>query len=151
MPNSPLNVWVAHVVELSLDNYFMAKLTWVGIFSRRIIRLWNLPIPTQPDLYRVQSELSFSFTGTLLLTITVYIHQVPRVGGIKKGWVKQFVVVCDFKLFLYDIREERNNVTASIVVNQVLDMRSVSLHYPSSPPPNYPHWSPTKIPPSDSH
>jgi len=48
---------------------------------------------------------------------------VPRPGGIKKGWVKQFVVVCDFKLFLYDIREERQNVTASIVVNQVLDMR----------------------------
>ena len=49
--------------------------------------------------------------------------QVPRVGGIKKGWVKQFVVVCDFKLFLYDIREEKSNTTASIVVNQVLDMR----------------------------
>ena len=72
------------------------------------------------------------FSYTLLLTITVYIHQVPRVGGIKKGWVKQFVVVCDFKLFLYDIREERNNVTASIVVNQVLDMRSVSrLSFPA--------------------
>lgn len=57
----------------------------------------------------------------------VLFDQVPRVGGIKKGWVKQFVVVCDFKLFLYDIREERNNVTASIVVNQVLDMRSVPI------------------------
>lgn len=51
--------------------------------------------------------------------------QVPRLGGIKKGWIKQFVVVCDFKLFLYDIREDRSNVStsASIVVNQVLDMR----------------------------
>ena len=116
----------------------MTSLTSVGIFSRRIIRLWNLPIPTQPELYRVQSELSFSYKY-ILLTIIVYIHQVPRVGGIKKGWVKQFVVVCDFKLFLYDIREERNNVTASIVVNQVLDMRSVSRHYPSSPPPKLHH------------
>lgn len=49
--------------------------------------------------------------------------QVPRVGGIKKGWVKQFVVVCDFKLFLYDVREDRTTTTAGIVVNQVLDMR----------------------------
>ena len=146
--NSEL-VFIPMLSSQVLTTIFMTKLTWVGIFSRRIIRLWNLPRPTQPNLYTVQSELSFSFT--ISLNITVYIHQVPRVGGIKKGWVKQFVVVCDFKLFLYDIREERNNVTASIVVNQVLDMRSVSRHYPSSPPPNYLHWSPTKIPPSDSH
>ncbi|KAJ8309235.1 hypothetical protein KUTeg_014109 [Tegillarca granosa] len=47
--------------------------------------------------------------------------RVPRQGGIKKGWTRQFVVVCDFKLFLYDILPDRN--MPSNIVHQVLDMR----------------------------
>lgn len=47
---------------------------------------------------------------------------MPKSGGVKKGWVRQFVVVCDFKLFLYDISLDRNAVP-SIYVSQVLDMR----------------------------
>lgn len=43
-------------------------------------------------------------------------------GGVKKGWVRQFVVVCDFKLFLYDISPDRNAIP-SVYVSQVLDMR----------------------------
>lgn len=43
-------------------------------------------------------------------------------GGVKKGWVRQFVVVCDFKLFLYDISPDRNALP-SVYVSQVLDMR----------------------------
>ncbi|XP_063233759.1 serine/threonine-protein kinase Genghis Khan [Bacillus rossius redtenbacheri] len=48
--------------------------------------------------------------------------KVPRTGGVKKGWVRQFVVVCDFKLFLYDISADRNALP-SVYVSQVLDMR----------------------------
>ncbi|CAH0380687.1 unnamed protein product [Bemisia tabaci] len=48
--------------------------------------------------------------------------KVPRAGGVKKGWVRQFVVVCDFKLFLYDISADRNALP-SVQVSQVLDMR----------------------------
>lgn len=48
--------------------------------------------------------------------------KVPKPGGVKKGWLRQFVVVCDFKLFLYDISAERN-AQPSIAVSQVLDMR----------------------------
>lgn len=68
--------------------------------------------------------------------------KVPKQGGVKKGkfghpinnitqlshfaffagWVRQFVVVCDFKLFLYDISADRNALP-SVHVAQVLDMR----------------------------
>ncbi|CAH1179570.1 unnamed protein product [Phaedon cochleariae] len=48
--------------------------------------------------------------------------KVPKQGGVKKGWVRQFVVVCDFKLFLYDITADRNALP-SVHVAQVLDMR----------------------------
>ncbi|XP_048525386.1 serine/threonine-protein kinase Genghis Khan isoform X4 [Dendroctonus ponderosae] len=48
--------------------------------------------------------------------------KVPKQGGVKRGWVRQFVVVCDFKLFLYDISADRNALP-SVHVAQVLDMR----------------------------
>ena len=47
--------------------------------------------------------------------------KVPKMGGVKKGWVRQFVVVCDFKLFLYDLSDR--NAMPSVYVSQVLDMR----------------------------
>ena len=47
--------------------------------------------------------------------------KVHKQGVIKRGWIRQFVVVCDFKLFLYD--EERNNGQPSVQVSQILDMR----------------------------
>lgn len=48
--------------------------------------------------------------------------KVPKPGGVKKGWMRQFVVVCDFKLFLYDISQDRNALP-SVCVSQVMDMR----------------------------
>ena len=50
--------------------------------------------------------------------------KVPKPGGIRKGWMDQFVVVCDFKLFLYDNLPSRNN-QPSLSVSQVFDMRWV--------------------------
>ena len=48
--------------------------------------------------------------------------RIPKPGGIRRGWARQMVVVCDFKLFLYDLFIERNN-QPSCMVNMVLDMR----------------------------
>lgn len=48
--------------------------------------------------------------------------KVPKLGGVKKGWQRQFVAVCDFKLFLYDLLQEKN-VQPAVSASQVLDMR----------------------------
>ena len=59
---------------------------------------------------------------TQLMTLVTL--QVPRPGGIRRGWMQQLVVVCDFKLFLYDVTPDRNNVP-NVGVSQVIDMRWV--------------------------
>ncbi|GAB6026046.1 Serine/threonine-protein kinase MRCK gamma [Chamberlinius hualienensis] len=48
--------------------------------------------------------------------------RVPKPGGVKKGWSRQFVVVCDFKLFLYELAPDRN-AQPTLCVSQILDMR----------------------------
>ncbi|GIX85259.1 hypothetical protein CEXT_551051 [Caerostris extrusa] len=48
--------------------------------------------------------------------------KVPKPGGVKKGWMRQFVVVCDFKLFLYDLAQDKS-AQPYVCVSQVLDMR----------------------------
>ncbi|XP_068088901.1 serine/threonine-protein kinase MRCK alpha isoform X3 [Hyperolius riggenbachi] len=48
--------------------------------------------------------------------------RVPKPAGVKKGWQRALAVVCDFKLFLYDIAEGKSS-HPSCVVSQVIDMR----------------------------
>ncbi|XP_057404314.1 serine/threonine-protein kinase MRCK alpha-like [Balaenoptera acutorostrata] len=59
---------------------------------------------------------------------------IPKKAGMKKGWQRALAVVCDFKLFLYDMDEEEDS-TPNVVVSQVIDMRdgafSVSSVWPS--------------------
>ncbi|KAK7103526.1 hypothetical protein V1264_018406 [Littorina saxatilis] len=47
--------------------------------------------------------------------------RVPRNGGIKKGWVREYMVICDFKLFFYEVPADKTY--PSQVVQQVIDMR----------------------------
>uniref|UniRef100_A0A7M4EL55 Serine/threonine-protein kinase MRCK alpha n=1 Tax=Crocodylus porosus TaxID=8502 RepID=A0A7M4EL55_CROPO len=48
--------------------------------------------------------------------------RVPKPAGVKKGWQRALAVVCDFKLFLYDVAEGKAS-QPSVVVSQVIDMR----------------------------
>ncbi|XP_021567293.1 serine/threonine-protein kinase MRCK alpha-like [Carlito syrichta] len=49
---------------------------------------------------------------------------VPKKTGVKNGWQRTLAIVCDFKLFLYDINEE--DLKPSVVVSQVIDMRDAA-------------------------
>ncbi|TRY99812.1 hypothetical protein DNTS_014879 [Danionella cerebrum] len=48
--------------------------------------------------------------------------RVPKPTGVKKGWQRVWAVVCDFKLFLYDLGEGKS-AQPGVIVNQVIDMR----------------------------
>lgn len=50
---------------------------------------------------------------------------IPKKAGMKKGWQRALAVVCDFKLFLYDVDEEKDS-KPSVVVSQVIDLRNYS-------------------------
>lgn len=53
--------------------------------------------------------------------------KVPKMGAVKRGWIRQFVVVCDFKLFLYDITADRSALP-SVHVSQVCFTRPIAFY-----------------------
>uniref|UniRef100_A0A8C1ANV4 Serine/threonine-protein kinase MRCK alpha n=3 Tax=Cyprinus carpio carpio TaxID=630221 RepID=A0A8C1ANV4_CYPCA len=48
--------------------------------------------------------------------------RIPKPTGVKKGWQRVLAVVCDFKLFLYELGEGKG-AQPGVIVNQVIDMR----------------------------
>ncbi|KAK3733779.1 hypothetical protein QZH41_015098 [Actinostola sp. cb2023] len=48
--------------------------------------------------------------------------RIPKPGGIKKGWMRQWAVVCDFKVFLFDVTGDKPP-QISQSATQVIDMR----------------------------
>ena len=50
------------------------------------------------------------------------ILKIPKPGGVRKGWMRQFAVVCDFKLFLFDMMEGKSN-QSNLEPSHIIDMR----------------------------
>ncbi|KAM3852857.1 serine/threonine-protein kinase MRCK beta isoform 1-T1 [Vipera latastei] len=48
--------------------------------------------------------------------------KVPKPTGVKKGWQRVYAVVCDCKLFLYDVPEGKST-QPGVVASQVMDLR----------------------------
>lgn len=67
-------------------------------------------------------KLELCYESSVFIIIITF--QVPKPAGVKKGWQKALAVVCDFKLFLYELAEGKV-AQPSVVVSQVIDMRSV--------------------------
>ncbi len=84
-----------------------------------------LSCPVPPD--QTKRPLGIDPTRGIGTAYEGYV-KVPKPGGVKKGWVRQFVVVCDFKLFLYDLQ---TTSAPAVAVSQVLDMRDVEFEVSS--------------------
>ncbi|XP_069494212.1 serine/threonine-protein kinase MRCK beta isoform X2 [Ambystoma mexicanum] len=48
--------------------------------------------------------------------------KIPKPTGVKKGWQRAYAVLCDCKLFLYDVPEGKST-QPGVVASQVLDLR----------------------------
>jgi len=61
-------------------------------------------------------------SGTLNCLVRLLLFQIPKPTGVKKGWQRAYAVVCDCKLFLYEVPEGKSTQPV-VMASQVLDLR----------------------------
>lgn len=71
--------------------------------------MWNLNCPH--DERRMSSSDPHKGIGT---AYSGYVR-IPKPGGVRKGWMRMYVVVCDFKLFLYEINIESSGSSSASI------------------------------------
>uniref|UniRef100_A0A8C9LAC5 Serine/threonine-protein kinase MRCK beta n=1 Tax=Pavo cristatus TaxID=9049 RepID=A0A8C9LAC5_PAVCR len=71
--------------------------------------------------------------------------KVPKPTGVKKGWQRAYAVVCDCKLFLYDVPEGKST-QPGVVASQVLDLRDEDFSVSSVLAPDVIHATRKDIP-----
>lgn len=97
----------------------VTKYVLLFIFSSlltTLFYLWALEMMTHYVF-----PLFFFVCCVVIVAFTVF-YQIPKPTGVKKGWQRVWAVVCDFKLFLYELGEGKG-AQPGVIVNQVIDMR----------------------------
>jgi len=39
--------------------------------------------------------------------------RIPKPGGVRKGWMKQYAIICDFKLFVHNLQADTPNMSVT--------------------------------------
>ena len=39
--------------------------------------------------------------------------RIPKPGGVRKGWTRQYAIVCDFKLFIHNVQADNPTMSVS--------------------------------------
>ncbi|CAI9544508.1 unnamed protein product, partial [Staurois parvus] len=65
---------------------------------------------------------------------------VPKPAGVKKGWQRSYVIISDFKIFVYDVNNQANTIL------QAIDMRDNNFSVSSVLESDVIHANPKDIP-----
>jgi len=47
--------------------------------------------------------------------------RIPKLGGVRKGWMRQYAIICDFKLFVHNVQADTPKMTVTHLFDIKLD------------------------------
>ena len=66
-----------------------------------------------------ERKLTFN-AATGIGTVYQGLVRVPKPAGVKKGWIKQLMIICDYKIFFYEAIIDK---LQNLKINQIIDIR----------------------------